>query len=85
MDGLLEALLRLEDAKHKALIEFDAPAYEEQVRQQRRLLSEASAVLPDAALSPDRLLVLAQLIQLNSQLLQNLALINPVFHTVSAS
>jgi len=34
MDGLVEELLRLESAKHKALVEIDASAYDASVRAQ---------------------------------------------------
>ena len=39
MDGLVEKLLRLEGAKHKALVEIDAFAYDASVRKQMRLLA----------------------------------------------
>jgi|SRR6266853_1136016 len=78
MDGLVEELLRLESAKHKALIEIDACAYDASVREQLRLVS-VSKVTRDSAASVDRLLALSQLITLNSRLLQNLVSTTPWF------
>jgi hypothetical protein len=78
MDGLVEQLLRLESAKHKALIEIDASAYDTHVRTQLRLLS-ASKKSTDKTTSLERLLALSQLITLNTHLLQNLALTSPLF------
>jgi hypothetical protein len=78
MDGLVEELLRLESAKHKALILIDASAYDASVREQMRLLedSKASAVTTP---SVERLLALSQLITLNTRLLQNLISTSPLF------
>ena len=78
MDGLVEELLRLESAKHQALILIDASAYEAHVREQMRLLS-ASKGVPDKVSRVERLLALSQLITLNTRLLQNLVSTNPVF------
>ena len=78
MDGLVEELLRLESAKHKALIEIDASAYDASVHEQLRLVS-VSKVARDSAASVDRLLALSQLITLNSRLLQNLVSTTPWF------
>ena|SRR5688572_18104356 len=75
MDGLVEKLLRLEDAKHKALVEINATAYDDCVRQQMRVLS----TLPAGNVSLDRLLALSQLIQLNTRLLHNLVSTTPWF------
>ena len=75
MDGLVERLLRLESAKHKALIEIDASAYDTHVRMQLRLLSVSKSA--DNTTSLNRLLALSQLITLNKQLLQNLP--SPLF------
>ena len=78
MDGLVEELLRLESAKHKALIEIDAFAYDANVREQLRLVS-ASKITADSVASVERLLALSQLITLNSRLLQNLVSTTPWF------
>ncbi len=78
MDGLVEELLRLESAKHKALVEIDAPAYDANVRAQLRLVS-ASKRISDKLANVDRLLALSQLITLNSRLLQNLVSTTPWF------
>src|SRR4051794_17660685 len=78
MDGLVEELLRLESAKHEALVLIDAAAYADSVREQMRLL----AVFRDAdkkASNVGRLLSLSQLITLNTRLLQNLISTNPRF------
>ena len=75
MDGLVEKLLRLESAKHKALIEIDASAYNANVRTQLRLLSVSKSA--DNTTSLNRLLALSQLITLNKHLLQNLP--SPLF------
>ena len=78
MDGLVEELLRLESAKHKALVEIDAPAYDANVRAQLRLVS-ASKKAADKLTNVDTLLALSQLITLNSRLLQNLVSTTPWF------
>ena len=71
MDGLIEELLRLEGAKHRALVEIDTFAYYENARQQTLLISQAdstSAVPSD--IKP--LLALSQLITLNERLLEDI-------------
>jgi hypothetical protein len=78
MDGLVEELLRLESAKHKALIEIDATAYDENVQAQLRLVSTSKAS-PDRITNVERLLALSQLITLNTRLLQNLISTSPLF------
>jgi hypothetical protein len=78
MDGLVEELLRLESAKHKALIEIDASAYDAHVQTQLRLLS-ISKESPDNVTNVERLLALSQLITLNTRLLQNLISTSPLF------
>ena len=78
MDGLVEELLRLESAKHKALIEIDASAYDASVREQLRLVSDSRRTA-DKVASVERLLALSQLITLNSHLLQNLISTTPWF------
>src|SRR4051812_38606702 len=79
MDGLVEELLRLEDAKHKALVSIDAPAYDDNVRKQMLLLSSSRTAQAAPAADVDRLLALSQLITLNSRLLQNLVSTTPWF------
>ena len=71
MDGLVEKLLRLESAKHQALIEIDASAYDAHLERQLRLLC-ASRKSVDTTANVERLLALSQLITLNRRLLQNL-------------
>ena len=72
MDGLVEELLRLEDAKHKALVAIDASAYDDNVRKQMRLLSKSNATQAAKTADVDCLLALSQLITLNTRLLQHL-------------
>src|SRR5262245_38342900 len=79
MDGLVEELLRLESAKHKALILIDAPAYDVTVRQQLRLL-DASKRSPTNTTSLEGLLTLSQLITLNTRSLENLLSTTPLVH-----
>ena len=78
MDGLLEELLRLESAKHQALVSIDAPAYDANVREQLRLLSVSKDTLGKVK-SIESLLVLSQLITLNARLLENLLSTAPSF------
>jgi hypothetical protein len=80
MDALVEELLRLENAKHKALISIDAPAYDENVREQARLLASSKDFSVRVA-NVERLLALSQLITLNARLLQNLLSTTPLFET----
>ena len=78
MDGLVEELLRLESAKHKALVEIDANAYDTHVQTQLRLLS-VSRNTTDKTTNVERLLALSQLITLNTRLLHNLVSTSPLF------
>ena len=78
MDGLVEELLRLESAKHEALILIDASAYDASVREQMRLLADFRIPLTGLT-GVDRLLALSQLITLNTRLLQNLISTTPLF------
>jgi len=78
MDGLVEELLRLESAKHEALISIDASAYDSNVREQLRLLAASKDALTSVT-SVERLLALSQLITLNTRLLQNLISTTPLF------
>jgi hypothetical protein len=78
MDGLVEKLLRLESAKHKALVEIDATAYDINVREQLRLVA-ASKGAATKVFSVESLLALSQLITLNTRLLQNLVSTSPLF------
>jgi hypothetical protein len=78
MDGLVAELLRLESAKHKALVEIDAPAYDAHVQTQLRLLS-VPRNSTDETTTVERLLALSQLITLNTRLLHNLVSTSPLF------
>src|SRR5262245_47452949 len=71
MDGLVEELLRLESAKHQALVEINPSAYDESVRTQQRLIFQTGTPIVGAS-DVERLLALSQLITLNDQLLQDL-------------
>lgn len=82
MDGLVEELLRLESAKHEALIQIDATAYDENVRQQLRVLAESKQSLSYVT-SVERLLALSQLITLNTRLLNNLVASSPLFASLT--
>ena len=79
MDGLVNELLRLEDAKHKALVAIDATAYDENVRKQMHLVSASRKTSSDPSADVDNLLALSQLITLNTRLLQNLVSTTPWF------
>jgi hypothetical protein len=76
MDGIVEAVLRLEDAKRTALIDFDSPSYEKCVRAQVSLLGNLT---PEIISRTDRkdLLSLHKLIRLNTSLYQNLISASP--------
>jgi hypothetical protein len=81
MDGLVKELLRLESAKHKALIEIDASAYDTHVQSQLRLLSVSNTSAGNVTdiTNVEQLLALSQLITLNTRLLQNLISTSPLF------
>jgi hypothetical protein len=79
MDGLVEELLRLESAKHRALVLIDAPAYDASVREQLQLLAASKLTTAGAVSNVERLLALSQLITLNTRLLQNLLSTTPLF------
>jgi hypothetical protein len=78
MDGLVEQLLRLESAKHQALLLIDAAAYEASVRERLRLIAVSEDAGPRLS-NLERLLSLSRLITLNTRLLQNLTSTNPRF------
>jgi hypothetical protein len=78
MDGLVEELLRLESAKHQALVSIDAPAYDANVREQLRLLGQSPAPLKKVG-RIDVLSALSKLIALNTRLLLNLLSTTPRF------
>jgi hypothetical protein len=67
----------LEGAKHKALVEIDASAYDTSVREQVRLLSASRTSTARQVSSVEQLLALSQLITLNTRLLQNLVSTTP--------
>jgi hypothetical protein len=79
MDGIVETLLRLENAKSKALIEGNAPAYDESVRAQRHLLDSSHDLESDARTSPASLAELEKRIRLNTSLFLNLISTSAVF------
>ena len=71
MDGIIDELLRLEDAKHQALIGLDAATYDRSVREQTALL-EDTRLSTEARQGADKLLVFSKLANLNTSLYQNL-------------
>ena len=77
MDGLVEELLRLENAKNTALVSIDATAYDHGVHEQIRLL-EASKDATASVTNVDQLKALQQLIRVNTRLLKNLLLTWPL-------
>jgi hypothetical protein len=81
MDGIVEALLRLEGAKHTALIKCDANAYDEHVRAQLHLLDSSSSDLLQGAArkSPQSVAALSKLVRHNTALFMNLVSTSPVF------
>jgi hypothetical protein len=79
MNGIVEALLRLEGVKHKALIEANAQDYDESVRAQLHLLESAEDLAADAQTCPDTVLKLSLLIGQNTSLYQNLVSTSSLF------
>ena len=87
MEGIVDELLRLEDAKHHALIGLDSAMYDRSVREQATLL-EDSRLSGEARKASDKLLAFSKLASLNSNLYQNLLtttpwLTNPTAYTGS--
>jgi len=76
MDGILDELLRLEDAKHHALIGLDSAMYDRSVREQAVLI-EDSRLSSEARKASDKLLAFSKLASLNSNLYQNLLTTTP--------
>ena len=76
MDGILDELLRLEDAKHRALIGFDPEIYDRSVREQAALV-EDTRLSAEARKASDKLLTFSKLARLNSSLYQNLLTTTP--------
>jgi hypothetical protein len=78
MDGLVEDLLRLENAKHTALVSIDPYAYEASVREQIRLVN-GSKGNRSGVTNVEQLLALSRLISVNARLVQNLVSTSPLF------
>ncbi len=76
MDGILDVLLRLEDAKHHALISLDSATYDRSVREQAALLDD-SRLSSEARKASDKLLAFSKLASLNTNLYQNLLTTTP--------
>jgi hypothetical protein len=76
MDGIVDELLRLEDAKHHALIGLDPATYDRSVREQAALL-EDNRLSGEARKASDKLLAFSKLASLNSNLYQNLLTTTP--------
>ncbi len=79
MDGIVQELLRLESAKKTALIEGNAPAYDESVRAQLHLLDAPNHLESAARTSPEDLAALASLLRFNTSLFLNLVSTSAVF------
>jgi hypothetical protein len=71
MDGILDELLRLEDAKHQALIGLDPARYDRSVREQTLLIDD-SRLAAEARQGADKLLAFSKLANLNTSLYKNL-------------
>ena len=76
MDGIVDELLRLEDAKHQALIGLDAATYDRSVREQTALI-EDTRLSAEARKASDKLLAFSKLANLNTHLFQNLLTVTP--------
>lgn len=83
MDGIVQELLRLERAKQKALIDGNAPAYDESVRAQLYCLDSHTSDLTTAArLFPNEFATLSGILRQNVALFWNLMRVSPVYeHT----
>jgi hypothetical protein len=78
MDGIIEELFRLEQAKQDALISVDSSAYESGVHEQMRLLASShDSVVTGESVECVR--ALSRLIATNARLLQNLLSTTPLF------
>ena len=77
--GIVDQLLELESAKHRALLTCDSSSYEEHVKTQIRLLDTGIASTAAAKESAETLSVLSRLMRLNTVLLLNHFTISPVF------
>ena len=84
MSRIVQELLRLECAKQRALIEGDAPAYDESVRAQLHLLDSTTDLETAARHCPDTLATLAKTVRLNVVLFWNRISVSPAFQFISA-
>ena len=82
MDGIVEQLLRLEEAKHKALLKCDSATYELHVSVQMRLFESAQDFAAAARRSTKSFAALARLIRLNTSLVLNLLKTSAAFARV---
>lgn len=71
MDGILEELLRLESAKHQALLTLNSEVYEDSVQQQNSLIDNPGFSASDRAGSGN-LLAFSKLAGINASLYENL-------------
>jgi hypothetical protein len=85
MDGILDQLLRLESAKHRALIESNAADYEANVRAQLRLVDDNPGLPRCASEAPGQAAVLSKLIRLNTALVLNLISASPVLRLIQTA
>jgi hypothetical protein len=71
MDGILEELLRLENAKHHALLTLNSEVYEDSVQQQNSLIDNPGFSVSDRVGSGN-LLAFSKLAGINTTLYENL-------------
>jgi len=71
MYGVLEELLRLEDAKHRALIALDSEVYEDSVQKQARLIDDPG-ISTAGRTDSGKLLAFSKLANINTRLYENL-------------
>ena len=84
MDGIIEELLRLEDAKHHALVGLNSEAYEASVQKQVRLLDDPG-ISAAARAGSDKLLAFSKIARINTSLYENLLATAPGILTPSRS
>jgi hypothetical protein len=78
MAGIVEQLLELETAKHRALLRCDAPVYESHVRAQVELLNAGHDLRAAAREVPEQVSILAKLVRLNTALVVNFVSSSPI-------
>jgi hypothetical protein len=84
MDGILEELLRLEDAKNRALIDLNSEVYEDSVQKQICLINDPR-ISEAARTGTDTLLAISKLNNFNTTLYENLLATAPWILAASRS